>query len=117
MKGLDALRLEVLDTFRGIITDAVCERDRSACGTVCTVDGYIDLFATKEGDVDAVVVHDGNRAKRSPNLEAYLEGIMREVSWGEIEKEVEADNAETFEQEYARLGESLFAPELRWHRL
>lgn len=97
--------------------EAVCNHRKSAGAAVDSDTTCIDLLVTASGAVEAVVTHYGKIHKVSANVEAWCEDVLRGLSWDEAVKEVKADNAPTFEEEYARHGESLFRPELQWHRV
>lgn len=117
--NLKNLTIEVRDAMYEAMKGAIYNGESYACATVNTDNGYIDLYLSKNGDVDAVVSHDEpTRRKDSHNIELFIENVLRGMdSWQMVEKEVEAENAETPEQEYARRGETMFERSMQWHRM
>ena len=102
------------------IKDAIYDGSTYACATVDTNDGYIDLYVNNKGEVDAQCGHDAKTLKRreSRNVELFCESVLKDLdSWQEIEDDCKAESAPTPEEEYLRLGETMFAPEMRWHRI
>ena len=114
---LQALKDLILDKVFEDMKETIINMGGAATASVSSEDTCIDLTLTVGGCAKATVTHYGNQKKASKNLEAWCEGILRELSWDEAKLEVDADNAPTFEEEYARHGESLFSPELQWHRI
>lgn len=111
---MQGLRSELLASVFEAMQTALAEGSKSANAMVVNDSYTVDAYISRD-DAEVLVNHDNGH--ESPNVEAALTEAVKALSWAEAEKALMADLYETPEEQYARIGEMMFAPELRWGRI
>jgi hypothetical protein len=101
---LKELTEKVREAIKEAIEECIREGHKAAVGTVNLNDGYIDMMVEKSPNWEAILYHNDDDTRTSPNIEAYVENIIKEYTtekaWLEIEIEMMEEAAPTPEEEY-----------------
>lgn len=94
------LLTEVREKMEQAISESKYRGDTTACTTIDTNDGYIDIWCDRKGDTEVVIYQDHHLEREHPLLEDCIHNSIPEWDSVEIEEE---DTPSPWVRYYGRL--------------
>ena len=97
---LKELRKKITESMMEAMVEAIENDDTTACVTIDTDAGYLDIYTNEDDEAECKVSHDHSN-KTSSNIEEWVESIVPD--WDEAVDEVDYRNGRDEDNKYIGL--------------